>query len=89
MIQSHLYARNPETPVYRNPFAEDLPITFLHKGSWMGMLEQKGDWIYVITIEGAGWVLRECTEERLPGDLHILLSPDLTIEYVNTVHRFS
>ena len=51
----------------------------------MEEVEDNGKWVRVITINGEGWVLREYTEERLPGDLHILLSPDLTIEYVNSV----
>jgi len=84
MVQTHLYARNAETPVFGSPFEGALPITLLHKGSWMGMLEDNGKWVRVITINGEGWVEREYTEERTPGELHILLMEDQTVEYVNS-----
>lgn len=85
MIQTHLYARNTETPVFDNPRKDGHPSFILHEGSWMGVLEEKGEWVHVITVEGDGWVEREFAELRSPGDLHVVLSGDFRVDYVNSV----
>ena len=86
MIQTHLYARNAETPVFGSPREDGKPSFKLHQGNWMGVVEVSGDWIHIITIDGEGWVKRENTEVRAPYDLHILLSEGL-IDYVNSSPR--
>lgn len=85
MIQTHLYARNTETPVYSSPHVDGHPSFVLHEGSWMGVLEMSGNWIHAITVEGEGWVEIENTVVRSPVDLHIVLTQGPTIEYVNSV----
>ena len=81
MIQSHLYARNEETPVFRNPIADGQPAFLVHKGYWMGVIEVKGIWVNVVTIAGDGWVRSEDTEEKAPSGLHIKLTKEMKVEY--------
>jgi hypothetical protein len=83
MIVSHLYAKNIETPVYPDQRDNANPVFILHQGDWMGVLEARGDWIRVLSIHGEGWVRQGEVEYRPSGELHIVLSDNLNIEYVN------
>ncbi len=83
MIHSHLYARNAEARVYDSPSVSGLPLCTLPRGNWLGVLEQCGEWVQVLTIEGIGWVMAEDLEARPPFQLHASRKADGLIEYIN------
>ena len=82
MIQSHLYAKQPETPLFAARDEGQL-ITMLGKGNWLGVFENTGTWLHVLTIQGEGWVKAEHVEERSPFNLHVRWEPGKQIEYVS------
>lgn len=83
-IQSHLYARKAETPVFAVPFQDGKPECILQQGNWLGVLERKEGWIRVIGIHCEGWVRAEDVEERPPFSLHIQWSPGNPIAYISS-----
>lgn len=87
MIQSHLYARKSETPVYIAPVEDGMPTHILHPGDWVGELAREADWIRVIGVECDGWVRSEDLEERPPFQLHAYWTAGKTIEYINEGSR--
>jgi hypothetical protein len=83
MIQSHLYARKTEARVYADPSVSGQPLRILPRGNWLGVLEQRGEWVQVLTIEGIGWVMAEDLEARPPFQLHASRKAGGLIEYIN------
>ncbi len=84
MIQSHLYARLTETPVFEKPMDDGKPSRLLHKGNWLGVMERMGEWIHVIGIQFEGWVRAMDVEERNPMNLHINYVPGREVEYISS-----
>jgi hypothetical protein len=82
MIQSHLIANQIDTPVYQHPSRDEMPIALVAKSSWLGVMEQKGEWIHVIGIECEGWVMKSDVETLPPMELHAVWTPGKPIEYV-------
>ncbi len=87
MIQSHLYARKSETPVYVAPLEDGMPVQILHRGDWVGELAREPDWIRVIGVDCDGWVREEDLEERPPFQLHAIWTAGKPIEYINLGDR--
>lgn len=87
MIQSHLYARRSETPVYITPFEDGMPMHILHPGDWVGELAREADWIRVIGVECDGWVRSEDLEQRPHFQLHAYWTAGKPIEYINEGSR--
>ncbi len=84
MIQSHLYTRLEETPVYDQPVDGGRTLTLLGQGNWVGVIRRLGEWIRVLSVRGEGWVRAEHVEARPPFQLHVLLSEGDNISYVNS-----
>lgn len=83
MIQSHLYARKSETPVYLAPAEDGMPLHKLHAGDWVGELAREAAWIRVIGVDCDGWVRAEDLEQRPPFQLHAYWTGGNAIEYIN------
>ncbi len=84
MIQSHLIANKKSTPIYNGPSADAIPVATVAEGSWLGVIEKRGDCIHVVGIEAEGWVKEEDTTILPPMGLHIIWSPGKPIAYVHT-----
>jgi hypothetical protein len=83
MIQSHLYAKKAETPLYEKRGDNNQLLGMLNLGNWVGVLENEEGWYHVLTIQGDGWVRVEDVEERSPMNLQVRWEPGKPIEYVN------
>ena len=83
MIQSHLYAKKAETPLFANRGDLENIICALGAGDWAGVLEESDGWLHVLTIQGDGWVRSEDVVQRSPFNLHIRWEPGKPIEYVS------
>jgi hypothetical protein len=86
MIQSHLIANLPVTPVYQGPSAEGQPIATVAKGSWLGVIKREGDWIQIIGIDCEGWVKKADVEALPPLTLHVVWTPGKPIAYMHLPH---
>ncbi len=82
MIQSHLYARKTETPLYAKRGDNLEPIHLLGLGNWVGVFEEQDGWYHVLTIQGEGWLRVDDVETRSPFNLHIYWEPGKPIQYV-------
>jgi hypothetical protein len=82
MINTHLIAGKTATPIYTDPTADGSPVTSIPKGSWLGVIERKLDWIKVIGTQIEGWVRKNDVEELPPMKLHAVWNPGKPIEYV-------
>ena len=82
MIQSHLYAKKAQTPLYTKRDGNEL-VCLLGSGNWVGVLENEEGWFHVLTIQGDGWVRIEDVEERSPFNLHVHWVPGKPIEYIS------
>ncbi len=83
MIQSHLYAKKAETPLFSKRGDSNEILCLLGIGNWVGVLENEEGWYHVLTIQGDGWVRAEDVEERSPFNLHVRWEPGKPIEYVS------
>ncbi len=81
MIQSHLYANKPETPLFAERGINER-IDVLASGNWVGVLAELDGWYNVLTILGEGWVKKEDVEARAPFNLHVHWEPGKPIQYV-------
>jgi len=86
MIQSHLIANLPETPVYQEPSDAGQPITLVAKGSWFGVVKRLGDWIQIIGTDFEGWVKKADVEALPPLALHVVWTPGKPISYMHLPH---
>lgn len=84
MIQSHLYTRLDETPVYDKPADGGRQITNLGAGNWVGVIHQIGEWAKVLSVRGEGWVKAEHLEARPPFQLHACWTEGKPIAYVSS-----
>jgi hypothetical protein len=84
MIQSHLYVKRSNSPLYPSPEGHERPAMFLDRGHWVGVLETLGDWVKVTGVYFIGWMKVDALEPRPPFDLHIHQRNPNTIQYVNS-----
>lgn len=76
MIQRHQYARHDHTAVYADCGGAGGLLCELHSGQWAGVVEQKEDWIRIVTTTCTGWVLAADMESRPPFQLHAWMTPE-------------
>lgn len=81
MIKAHLYARYDQTAVYADAGGSTKLLCHLYSGQWVGVLEQKGDWMYVVSTSCTGWVHVRDLESRPPFHLKVLQTPDNKLDY--------
>jgi hypothetical protein len=81
-IKEHMFAIEENTPVYANQNSEHI-IAYIPKGTWMGIVEQTGNWIQIITSNVDGWVISNSgnKETVLAKEIKINQS-DVRIEYL-------
>ena len=84
MIQSHLYTRLEETPVFDKPADGGQMLTMLGQGNWVGVIKRLGEWIRILSVRGEGWVKAEHVEDRPPFQLHVQWSEGDNISYVSS-----
>jgi hypothetical protein len=80
-VQAHLIASKKDTPVYRLPSTDEAIIAFVPEGSWLGVIEEKEDWIHIIGIAAEGWVRKADVKSLPPMGLHVVWTPGHPIEY--------
>lgn len=83
MIHTHLIASKAPTTVYAEPTVESKPMAMVLKGNWLGEIDEKGDWIRVITIDTEGWVRKSDVEVVPPMSLHAIWRPGKPIAYMH------
>jgi len=83
MIQSHLIASHTGTLVYQDSSTDEMPVAVVEKGSWLGVVERRGDWIRIVGIECEGWVMASDVEELPPMGLRAVWTPGKPIEYMH------
>ncbi len=81
MIKAHLYARHDQTAVYAVAGGSTKLLCHLYSGQWVGVLDQKEEWMYVVTTSCTGWVHAGDLESRPPFQLKALLTPDNKLDY--------
>lgn len=63
-VNTHRYASEENIKLMERPDSMN-PIARLTQGTWIGVMEQVGEWLRVITSEGYGWIK---AEQTLHGD---------------------
>jgi hypothetical protein len=46
-------------PVFTSPDEDGIPYRIVPSGSWLGVIQEAGTWVYVIGKECTGWVKKE------------------------------
>lgn len=82
MIHAHVIAKSPATPMYQAPDMSSGSTCSVIQGAWLGVLEDIGEWIHVISSHCEGWVKKDQVTNLSPMQLHIMYSPGKPIEYI-------
>ena len=59
-VMNHRYAKGPTIQLMDRPEGSSV-LAFLDQGTWIGVMEQVGEWLRVITTEGYGWIKADKT----------------------------
>jgi hypothetical protein len=59
-VMSHRYAKSNSIKLLDRPEGRST-IAQLNQGTWIGVMEQAGEWLRVITTEGYGWIKADLT----------------------------
>lgn len=59
-VMNHRYAKSQSINLHDSPEGIST-IAQLNQGTWIGVMEQAGDWLRVITTEGYGWIKADHT----------------------------
>ena len=79
-IKKHLVSFKESTPIYAFENLTEV-LTNLSRGSWLGVIERKNDFLRIITTKGEGWIRSEDAVETNFFNLKITRDDQGIIQY--------
>lgn len=79
-IKKHLVSFKESTPIYAFENLTEV-LANLSRGSWLGVIERKNDFLRIITTKGEGWIRSEDAVDTNFFNLKIIRDDQGIIQY--------